>query len=234
MKIIVATYDKHIAENITGFLNHPDYVLTISNSTEELRSLIQIQIPDCLITDFKNSSGHDFYEALTYFKKLMIPVVFLDSENSEEKYHELKKLPLSCFVHYPVDRLTLRSILDNINRSVFQLYSSNLAFGRFLFVRKNNLFEKIDIASIDYLHSEGNYTNIFSRGEKYTIKYSLTRLLEIPNFQSLLRIHRNYAVQKNEIKLVDFASRKLISRDIEIPFGRTYTKSIRKCMHIPQ
>lgn len=161
------------------------------------------------------------------------PFIFLDDGGDAYNYKISRNFNASNVITSSISPTTLKSILDNIEEGTYHMYSSNVIMGRYLFLKKSSTFYKIDVADIDYLHSEGNYTNLYTNGEKYTIKYSLTRLLEIPNFDAILRVHRNYAVQKNEISEVSFSKRVLKSRGREVPFGRTYTKNIRRWMNIP-
>ena len=113
------------------------------------------------------------------------------------------------------------------------VFGSNFVRNGYLFLKKNNIFKKINLLDVSFMYSEGNYSSIVIDEKKYLIKFSLSKLLTLDQFECFVRIHRNYAVLKHEILSVDFAAKQLTTKYQTLPFGRTYVKDIRRVMNIP-
>lgn len=232
MKVVVSINEPMLADKIESYIQQSGHRFAGHVAFDEsIADTLDQYYPDVLIITLDDQG---VFEYLDNFKERFLPIIFIDKEENPDHYRSSREFNISRYLVYPFPMLSLKSILDDIEEGVHHLYSTNYIRGKYIFVRHQNVFEKINIADIDYLYSEGNYTNIFIGEEKYTIKYSLSRLLDLPNFDIMIRIHRNHAVQRVEIEKVDFASRTLISRGKTFPFGRTYTKQIRQVMKLPK
>jgi len=190
--------------------------------------------PDIIICDVKLDEGKNGVDLAKQLSHLKIPMVFVSAYSEEKTYNAIKDL-CSKFKYLvkPFDKLSLKSILDDLYEEKETLYAENFVRGEYLFIKKNNVFEKIKLADIKYFSSEGNYSTIVLPERKYLIKFSLSKLLKLNKFSHFLRVHRNYAVRANSITSVDFSQREIKIGDETLPFGRTYTKDIRSVMDMP-
>jgi len=190
--------------------------------------------PDIIITDIKLDNGHTGLELAKSISRLNIPMIFVTAYSDESSYNKIKSVCSSFkYIVKPFDKLSLKSIIDDLIVQKQILFGDNYLSGEYLFIKKNNIFERIKLANIKYLYSEGNYTTLVLADKKFMIKYSLSKLLKLDKFSQFLRIHRNYAVNKASINSVDFSQRKIDIISDSLPFGRTYTKDIRMIMNIP-
>ncbi|NNF20352.1 MAG: hypothetical protein HKN67_00280 [Saprospiraceae bacterium] len=231
MKVIIALNTPLLADKIQDYIVQCGHSISYQITEEDsLADFIDLNEPDVLISSFDDAGE---YTRLEPYMDRFLPVIFIDTQENRDHYEFSSKFSVSRYIVYPFPMLSLKSILDELEDGVHHLYSHNYVKGRYIFVRHNNEFEKINIADIDYLYSEGNYTNIFVGNEKYVVKYSLSKLLALSNFDIMIRIHRNHAVQKLDIEKLNFSNRTLIARDTTFPFGRTYTKAIRRIMNLP-
>jgi len=163
-------------------------------------------------------------------ENLGLPFVFISDVSDASAYESSKKYFLSRFLVKPFDRLTLASVLDSIHNDIQELSATKNVKGNHLFIRKNNLFEKVRLDTINHMYAEGNYITLFSESRKYMLKYSLSKLLTLKKFSSFLRVHRSYAVNILKIDAVNFSDKEIQVNQVAIPFGRTYIKSIRELM----
>ena len=235
MKIYIVDDDVSFGVELEMKIKQIGYELCgISNSFEHACIAIPNVKPDIILCDIrldKNKSGVDLAKHL---QSLHIPMVFITAYSDESTYNEIKEFCSSFkYLVKPFDKLSLKSILDDLHAETIQLYSNNYLRGEYLYIKKNHLFERITLSDILYLNSEGNYTTLILPQSKFIIKYSLSKLLKIDKFYLFLRIHRNYAVNKHKIKSVNFSNRILSIGTKELPFGRTYTKNIRSLMDMP-
>ena len=233
MSIVIAISDPLLLDVISSFIKNEKFKIVAQiNDPNKLGPLIDFHKPDILLisTDFADAfEEENLFEVMSQYP---LPTILIDKSDSEKHFEMSEKLRHCFYLVYPFTASTLESILQNIADDLSEVYSSNYLYNKYIFIKVNNTFQRINLDRIDYLNSEGNYTNLIVGEEKYTIKYSLTRLLEKSNFGSFIRVHRNYAVHKYDISKIDFAERFLIARGQKIPFGRTYTKQIRAVMNL--
>jgi len=234
VKIIIVEKDLAFSQRLERIVTDMGHTVTkkvISYSNAS--AIISKIIPDCVICASMLNEKYTGFELASSLSQLRIPFVFTDLTPSDANYSRSLCYPLSYYLPKPFEALTLKSILDNFNNNGYEYYSSHIHKGKYIFIKKNNVFEKIALHDITRLRSEGNYTIIYLGKKKFVIKFSLSKLLELPHFNSFFRIHRNYAVQKNKIIKVDFSERICETKDEKIPFGRTYAKRIRQIMNLP-
>ena len=233
MNIVIAISDPLLLDVITAFIKNEKFKITSNiKDSNKLGALIDFHKPDILILSTEFAEELDEERLVEVLTQYPLPTILIDKADSEKHFQMSERLRHCYYLVYPFTGSTLESILLNISDDLSEVYSSNYLYNKYIFIKFNNTFQRINLDQIDYLNSEGNYTNLIIGDEKYTIKYSLTRLLEKSNFDSFIRVHRNYAVHKYDISKIDFAERFLTVRGQKIPFGRTYTKQIRAVMNL--
>lgn len=234
MKVTIVEKDYSFSQQLERDVKEIGFkVLNRLHSPTEVISTITKNLPDCVICASNLSERQSGFELAGSLSHLRLPFIFTDKEPNEENYIKAKGYPLGHYLIPPFSTWTLKSIIEDFDVSKFSFYASHIHRGKYIFLKRHSVFEKVNMYSISRIRSEGNYSIIYSKGRQYVIKFSLSKLLELPHFNSFFRIHRNYAVQKNKIIKVDFSNRICETEEESIPFGRTYTKSIRKVMNLP-
>ena len=89
---------------------------------------------------------------------------------------------------------------------------------------------RLRIHEILFLEALKDYTRIVTRNKKYYVNSNLGMLLREKAFNTFLRIHRSYAVQKILIDKVTLKS--VFINDIELPIGRTYRESVQDARNL--
>lgn len=235
MKIFILSTDVTVMDDVKRHLNRSDFkIIGSTNDVELTVSKVKHLTPDLLITYADLLSVQHGNELIDQAKHYEVPIIYLTGNLDNSKYESIKNLECKKhIVEYPTSIFTFWSILDNISEKREDIVGPNYARNGYVFLKKNSEFHKIDLSTVDYMYSEGNYSSLVVGEKKFLIKFSLSKLLELGEFKSFLRIHRNYAVLKEAIKTVDFATKHLKTDIIELPFGRTYTKDIRRVMNLP-
>lgn len=100
-----------------------------------------------------------------------------------------------------------------------------------VFVKQNYRFIKFPLADIVYLQSEGNYTDIITDSQKYTLRLVLNRVLEKMHTHPLartgiVRVHRSFAV--NVRRVTTFSEHEVQLDAHTIPVGRSYRSELLK------
>jgi DNA-binding LytR/AlgR family response regulator len=95
-----------------------------------------------------------------------------------------------------------------------------------LFIKDGHNHIKLQLYEIIYLEALKDYTGIVTRKKKYCVLTPLGTLLKEKPFQTFIRIHRSYAIQKHFIK--EISSKDVMVNDLLLPIGRSYKESVEK------
>jgi two-component system LytT family response regulator len=97
-----------------------------------------------------------------------------------------------------------------------------------LFIKDGHNHIKLQLHDIIYLEALKDYTGIITRKKKYCVLTPLGNLLKEKAFQSFVRIHRSYAIQKHFIK--EISAKEVLVNDMLLPVGRSYKEAVEKLM----
>jgi two-component system, LytTR family, response regulator len=103
------------------------------------------------------------------------------------------------------------------------LYEYSLG-GDTVFIKDGHTSIKVKLHEILYLEALKDYTLIFTTGKRYCVLSPISNLLKENSFQSFIRIHRSFAVQKHLINRIS-ASQVTIN-GVNIPIGRSYKENL--------
>lgn len=101
-----------------------------------------------------------------------------------------------------------------------QLFEYSLGNGNTVFIKDGHEQIKLNLHEIIYLEALKDYTRIVTTRKKYSVLSSIGNLLMENAFQSFLRIHRSYAVQRHYIER--FTSQEVFLQNFSLPVGRSY------------
>jgi two-component system chemotaxis response regulator CheY len=93
-----------------------------------------------------------------------------------------------------------------------------------IFIKDGTTQVKLSMHDIVYLEALKDYTGIITREKKYCVLTPLGNLLKEKAFQSFIRIHRSYAVQKHYIRKV--TPKAVMVNNILLPVGRSYREML--------
>jgi DNA-binding LytR/AlgR family response regulator len=88
------------------------------------------------------------------------------------------------------------------------------------FIKDGHNQVKIRFADILYLEALKDYTAIVTTQKQYCVLSGIGSLLQEKAFQSFIRVHRSFAVQKHFIEKI--TSQSVIIHNTAIPVGRSY------------
>jgi DNA-binding LytR/AlgR family response regulator len=95
-----------------------------------------------------------------------------------------------------------------------------------LFIKDGHNHVKLQLHEIIYLEALKDYTGIITPKKRYCVLSPLGNLLKQKSFQSFVRIHRSYAVQKHFINKI--TAKEVMVNDLALPIGRTYRETLDK------
>jgi len=97
-----------------------------------------------------------------------------------------------------------------------------------LFIKDGHDHIKLNLYDIVYLEALKDYTGIITRKKKYCVLTPLGGLLKEKPFQSFIRIHRSFAVQKHFIDKI--SSKEITVNNLPLPIGRSYKESLDRLL----
>lgn len=189
--------------------------------------------------------------ALLAADKVLPDVLFLDIDMPEidglELRTRLQKVPACIFITaYPeyalqgFDVNALDFLIKPIRSERFDMAMDRLQYfldiyykaekldhsfnEESLFIKDGHERVKIQIYDIIYLEALKDYTGIITGNKKYCVLSPLGNLLKEKAFQSFVRIHRSYAVQKQYIRKV--TPKSIMVNNVLLPIGRSYKDTL--------
>ena len=169
------------------------------------------QIQQTTILDFAQKIGKD------------TPFIFLDIEQNNAFYEQVKQITLAYLVD-PIDLLSLRSIITHflMNKKGASAELQLNILNDSLFIKVNQILQKVKISDITHVRSEGNYCEIFTPEKKFAIKLSMVKLRHKLDAQGFVQVQKSYLAQLNKIDNIDISGNEIMIGDLRIPLGRKY------------
>jgi two-component system, LytTR family, response regulator len=181
---------------------------------------VQVMLLDI---DLPGLSGLEFRRRM-----MNVPVCIFITAYTE---HAMKSFELAAFdfLEKPLstDRfsLSMRRLEEYMDtRQKASLFDISLG-GNILYIKDGHDQIKIKLHEVLYLEALKDYTKIVTVNKDYCVISSIGNLLKEKTFETFLRIHRSYAVQKNFIKKI--TANTLFINDVELPIGRSYKDLVR-------
>ena len=211
-RLTVLSYSKKF-ENLT--------VLGVFDSAISALEMIQKEAIDVLFLDIDmdEMSGLEFRKIAHE-----IPVcIFITShpEHAVESF-ELETLD---FIVKPIklDRFTqtMRRIEEFMELKLkAQLFESSIG-GDAIYIKEGHEKTKVKLHDILYLEALKDYTLVVTNQKRHCVLSSIGNLLKENHFQSFVRIHRSFAVQKQYIDK-KLTNEIILNNGVSIPIGRSY------------
>ena len=105
--------------------------------------------------------------------------------------------------------------------------SGPAASGDSLFIKSGHEHIRIEVADILLIHSDTDYTEVFTAGQKYLTQESLKHWLSILDKQLFVQVHKSYIVNIHKIEKVS-GNQVHCQAGHLIPVGRAYKEEFMK------
>lgn len=199
-------------------------VVGVFASATEALSVVQKQPVDVLLldVDMPGLSGLDLRAGL-----LQVPVcVFITAypDYAAESFavdafdYIVKPIRAERFSH---TMARVQAFFDLTRKA--QLFDLSLGADT-VFIRDGHRQIKLNLHEIVYLEGLKDYTRIVTATQQYTVLSSIGNLVQQVPFQSFLRIHRSYAVQRHYIDRID--AQQVHAHQFTLPVGRSYRSAL--------
>lgn len=215
-RLTVLSYAKRFPQlNIAGVFDDGGEALPLLES--ETIDVLFLDI------DMPTISGFEFRK-----KAMEVPVCIYITAHPEHAVESFELEALDFIVKpLKMDRFTqtmqrIESFMEI--RFKAQLFDSSLG-GDAIYIKEGHEQTKVKLHDILYLEALKDYTLIVTSQKRHCVLSSIGTLLKESNFQSFVRIHRSFAVQKQFVKKINSYEIEL-ENNITIPIGRSYKDNL--------
>lgn len=166
---------------------------------------------------------------LEFRKKVMeIPVCVYITAHPEHAVESFELDTLDFIVKpIKIDRFTqtVAKIEDYMELKLkAKLFESNIG-GDVIYIKEGHEKTKLKLHDIMYLEALKDYTKIVTSNKKHCVLTSIGNLLKEPHFNSFIRIHRGFAVQKHFVQKIN-SQEIILNNNVSIPIGRSYKDNL--------
>ena len=200
-------------------------IVGIFECAEDALPILEKQPIDILFLDIDmpSLSGLEFRK-----KALEVPVCIFITAHPE---HAVESFELDTldFIVKPIklERFTqtISKIEDYMELKLkAQLFESTIG-GDVIYIKEGHIQTKVKLHSILYLEALKDYTKIVTSTKKHCVLTSIGNLLRDAHFQSFVRIHRSFAVQRHYIDK-KMPNEILLHNGEFLPIGRSYKENL--------
>ncbi|MEO7978659.1 LytTR family DNA-binding domain-containing protein [Flavobacterium sp.] len=191
-------------------------------------------------------------EALLIIEKEKIDILFLDIDmpglNGIEFRKNALEIPVCIFItahpEHAVESFQIETLdfivkplkLDRFSQTMSRieefmeiklkasLFEASIG-GDTIYIKEGHEQTKVKLHEILYLEALKDYTLVITDKKRHCVLSSIGNLLKEDHFQSFIRIHRSYAVQKQFIQKIN-STEILLNNNITIPVGRSYKDNL--------
>lgn len=191
-------------------------------------------------------------DALPLLEKEKIDILFLDIDMPELSGIEFRKqaleVPVCVFItahpEHAVESFQIETLdfivkplkLDRFSQTMNRieefmeiklkasLFEASIG-GDTIYIKEGHEQTKVKLHEILYLEALKDYTLVVTDRKRHCVLSSIGNLLKEDHFQSFIRIHRSYAVQKQFIQKMN-STEIILNNNISIPVGRSYKENL--------
>jgi len=201
------------------------HIVGVFASAENALPIIQKEKIDILFLDIDmpDLSGMDFRK-----RTMEIPVCIFITAHPEHAVESFELETLD-FIVKPIkfDRFsqTIKRIEEFMEIKHKALLFESSIGGDTIYIKEGHEQTKVKLHDILYLEALKDYTLIVTPQKRHCVLSSIGNLLKENHFQSFIRTHRSFAVQKQFIQKIS-ANEIVLNGGALIPIGRSYKDNL--------
>ena len=215
-RLTVVSYVKGFSNlNIVGVFESAENALQILDKQEITVLFLDIDMPSLNGLEFRK-------------KAMNVPVCIYITAHPEHAVESFEIDTLD-FIVKPIKKDRFIQAISRIEdymelKQKAQLFESAIG-GDVIYIKEGHTETKVKLHDIIYLEALKDYTKIVTTTKKHCVLSTIGNLLKENHFQSFVRIHRSYAVQKNYIDK-KMTNELLLNNGTIIPIGRSYKDTL--------
>ena len=217
---------RQLCENVEGL----NVVEEFPNAIQAIKYLNQNEV-DLIFLDIHmpDFTGFDFIQTLKNPPKIILTT-------SDSKF-AVNAFEHDCVVDYLMKPLELSRFKKAIEKAQNAIKSSNTNQQKFensiandLYVNINKRLVKINISSIYFIESKGDYILIKTDEENFTVHSTLMKIEEKLPKELFIKVHRSFII--NITKIVDIKDNSVLVKKDVIPVSRSNRQELMKRLNL--
>lgn len=162
-----------------------------------------------------------------------IPIIFTTSNVDDQVIQEAVDCGPVAYITKPVSKNDLKVALALASR-VIQNEDVITKDKEALFIKSGNKLKKVAIRDICYAFTDTkNYCTIVDvQGKRFSLRSSMTNLLQLLSTDNFVQSHRAYLVNTNFIDAINEGDQSIEIQNESIPIGRSFKKEVYQRLDI--
>jgi two-component system, LytTR family, response regulator len=201
------------------------HILGVFENAEDALPILELERVDVLFLDIDmpELDGLEFRK-----KSLHVPVCIYITAHPE---HAVESFELDTldFIIKPIkiDRFTqtINRIVEYMEIKHKALLFESTIGGDTIIIKEGHEQTKVKLHDILYLEALKDYTLVVTDKKRHCVLSSIGNMLKENHFQSFVRIHRSFAVQRQFIQKIN-AQDIVLNNNKMIPLGRSYKENL--------
>jgi len=244
VRVLIVEDELLIAVEMASMLVDNGYsVIEIVDNVKEARRILEIHELDILLIDIKLKGDEDGISFANYVNDhYKIPLIFITSLVDRQTVDRALLAKPSAFLVKPYNDSELKIA---IQVALFNFENSNIAqddkqleptnshylFNQYVFIKDKHRLERVKLEDVLWMKAEGSYVNIATSQKEYLLTSdTLGSIMKKIDCPWLLRVHRSFAVNFNEVDAIEGNSLHL--DQINIPIGKNYRSMVKQQFNI--
>ncbi|MEL6539097.1 MAG: LytTR family DNA-binding domain-containing protein [Bacteroidota bacterium] len=196
-------------------------VLASLTTCDELTQVAETHQPQALLMDCAFAGDALALPELEACKsQLHIPVLFFcPADRPELIPHDHPRLA-SAFIFTPFTAASLRLSLELAAAAPCRHSWYHQHQEENLYIKRNRRYQRLPVTEILYIQASGAYCVVVTKDQEFTLAINLNTLEKALNTERLVRVHRSYIINLENIE--GFEGNTLFSGGKMIPISSTY------------
>lgn len=173
--------------------------------------------------------------------KEKIGVIFMTSFENPKYFDQAREADYFGYLVKPFNKLTLQSTIElallrladmdtseSTRIDIEKTWSEEIILEDYVFIKRNNKLEKVEINQIEFIQSEGNYCVISTNRKKYALKMSLIKVRKMLDSHPFARVNKRHIINMSLISSIDLSTNQININEVGFSIGRTYKEGLLK------
>jgi len=240
IKILVVVEDPIFASELNTLVKELDYdLIGIVDNSDEVQKIVETNNPDLILMDLKINGDLDGIELAKMIKiKYGVGVIFMTSPEEQKHFEQEMEMEHFGYLVKPFSKLTLQNKIElamiNMTHSEYSVSkgvdngNEGMILEDCVFIKRNNILERVEINDIEFIQSEGNYCVISTEKKKYALKMSLIKVRKMLDSHRFVRVNKRHIINMSLISSIDLSTSQIKINEDNFSIGRTYKEGLLK------
>ncbi|WP_452229519.1 MULTISPECIES: LytR/AlgR family response regulator transcription factor [unclassified Lacinutrix] len=212
-KILIVEDEIIIADYIFEMLQE-EHFKNIKMANDKETAIIEMNtfLPDIILMDI-NLNGRNSGIELSKTKKDNATVIFITGQHDFVLMNEALRTNPEAYLTKPIKKV---DVLAAISLAIRKKETHTFQF------KDGYDTVSLDYNDIKYIMADGNYVNIQTISKRYTVRKSLSTILEMLPAKLFAQTHRSYVVNTSKVQRI--TATLVVIDGLEIPLSRSFSK----------